>query len=254
MIVLLLYQEQVLPVAVRVSPRSRSLRVSCRIGGNLVLSVPPNTPQDSVLRFLDRNRNRIGQWVLEARQKAESLPRIDDFSFRWRGQDFPVLQKEAARSSARFTGDAVHLGLRKGDWPHLALERLRLRLSTPILREMAEKRAAETGLGPISVSVRAMLSRFGSCNPKTRHICLNSYLTRMPDPVIQSVIDHELCHLTHAGHDTAFYQELYRLNPDYTLCKQQLKKDLSPYLTALRLQRQDHRPHPAINSFNSPIV
>ena len=106
----------------------------------------------------------------------------------------------------------------------------------------------------MTVAVRPMFSRYGSCQPSGRRLCLNSYLTRMPREVILAVIDHELCHLSFPGHDQAFYGALYGLCPEYPRHHQRLKRELSPYLANIRLNRRARRPHPALADFDGPIL
>ena len=252
--IFLLYEDQALPIRYQPNARARRIRLTCLLGGDLVLSAPPSTPQQELYRFLDENRQAIGRQVMEARKKADALPRPEEDIFIWLGEALPVRVRESARSQARLAADHVMLSLRKGEWPTEALERLRQRLAAPYLTELTQKRARELGITGITVAVRPMFSRYGSCQPSTGRICLNSYLTRMHEDVILSVIDHELCHLKHIGHDKAFYQALTKLCPRYYEYNDLLKKELSPYLSNIRLQRRARRPHPALMDFSSPII
>lgn len=252
--VFLLYQEQALPVLVRANTKAKGMRLTCRLGGDLTLTVPPGTPRAVIFRFLDENREAIGSRVLEARRRADALPATEETEFPWLGRVLPVICRDADRSMARREGDTVVLCLRGGDWAQPALERLRVRLAKPVLEEMTRRRAEALGLAPVTVTVRPMLGRYGSCQPTRRVICLNSYLTRMSEPVILSVIDHELTHLNHPGHDDAFYRALHNVCPEYDRCHDTLRRELDPYLSAVRLQRHDRRPHPALADFSSPII
>ena len=252
--IFLLYDDQALPVRCQTNPRARRIRLTCSVGGDLSLTAPPATPQAEIFRFLDENRQVIGQQVMNARKKAEKLPRPEEDSFLWLGRLLSVQTHEGSRSQARLVGDHVSLTLRKGEWPAEALERLRQRLSVPYLTELTLKRARELGIDAITVAVRPMFSRYGSCQPSTGRICLNSYLTRMEENVILAVIDHELNHLRHTGHDDAFYAALLKICPRYYEYHARLKKELSPYLANIRLQRRARRPHPALMDFSSPII
>lgn len=252
--IFLLYEGQVLPVRYRPNARARGLKLTCSLGGDLLLTSPPDTPRQALYRFLEANRDRIGRQVMAARQRAEALPQPEEDVFVWLGEPLPVIRKEGARSQARLKDGRVLLSMAPGDWPHEALERLRQRLATPFLAGLAQERAEALGLTPIAVAVRPMFSRYGSCQPDRRRLCLNSYLTRMPRDVILSVVDHELCHLSCPGHDEAFYQALYHICPKYAHYRERLKRELSPYLVNIRLNRRARRPHPALNDFDGPIL
>ncbi|SER39908.1 M48 family metallopeptidase [Parafannyhessea umbonata] len=56
--------------------------------------------------------------------------------------------------------------------------------------------------------IRRMKSRWGSCNTKTRMICLNAQLVEYPIECLESVIAHELCHLIEPTHNERFHQLL----------------------------------------------
>ena len=252
--IFLLYEGQALPIRYRPNARARGLKLTCSLGGDLLLTAPPDTPQQAIYHFLETNRDRIGRQVMDARRKAEALPQPEDDLFLWLGEPFPVIRRVGNRSQARLRSGRVSLSLAPGDWPHEALERLRQRLSAPFLTQLALQRAGALGLGPVTVAVRPMFSRYGSCQPGSRRLCLNSYLTRMPQEVILAVIDHELCHLNCPGHDQAFYQALYGICPEYPRHQERLKRELSPYLANIRLNRRARRPHPALADFDSPIL
>ncbi len=252
--IFLLYQGQALPIRCRINPRARGLKLTCALGGDLLLTAPPGTPQQALYRFLEANRDRIGRQVMAARRRAEALPPPEEDVFVWLGEPLPVTRRTGSRSQARLKDGRVSLSLAPGDWPHEALERLRQRLSAPYLAQLAQQRAGELGLGPVSIAVRPMFSRYGSCQPASHRICLNSYLTRMPQEVILAVVDHELCHLHFSGHDQAFYRALYAFCPDYPSHRERLKRELSPYLANIRLNRRARRPHPALTDFDGPIL
>lgn len=62
---------------------------------------------------------------------------------------------------------------------------------------------------------REMSSRWGSCNPHTGRICLNTHLLDFPDECLEYVIVHELCHLIEANHGSRFKALMDRHMPDW---------------------------------------
>lgn len=73
--------------------------------------------------------------------------------------------------------------------------------------------------------VRAMQSRWGSLS-QAGTMTLNSSLIRAPRACIEYVVVHELCHLKHRDHGTAFYRLLGRVMPDWETRKQRLETAL----------------------------
>lgn len=64
------------------------------------------------------------------------------------------------------------------------------------------------------VRVRRVQSRWGSCS-RSRRINLNQKLVGAPLWVIDSVIHHELAHLTHFNHSTEFWKLLAEWSPNH---------------------------------------
>jgi predicted metal-dependent hydrolase len=57
-------------------------------------------------------------------------------------------------------------------------------------------------------------ARWGSYSPATRTIRLHAALRRMPRWVLESVVAHELAHVTHHDHSPAFWRLLRHVYPD----------------------------------------
>jgi hypothetical protein len=62
--------------------------------------------------------------------------------------------------------------------------------------------------------VRKMRARWGSCS-RSGNVCLNSLLVQKAPVVIDLVVTHELCHLTHFAHNKAFYELMDAVMPTW---------------------------------------
>jgi predicted metal-dependent hydrolase len=76
------------------------------------------------------------------------------------------------------------------------------------------KLALDAGLEPPRFFLSSALSRWGSCNSR-REIRLAWRLLKAPPALVDYVICHELAHLRHMNHSSAFWAEVQRLCPDY---------------------------------------
>lgn len=54
------------------------------------------------------------------------------------------------------------------------------------------------------LAYRNMKSRWGSCQPETGRICINTRLALYPPECLEYVVVHELCHLRERGHGPKF--------------------------------------------------
>ncbi len=64
-------------------------------------------------------------------------------------------------------------------------------------------------------TVRSMTSRWGSCQPQTGKITLNSKLIFYPKEAIEYVVVHEFAHFAHPDHSKAFWALVAEIMPDY---------------------------------------
>jgi predicted metal-dependent hydrolase len=60
-----------------------------------------------------------------------------------------------------------------------------------------------------------MRRQWGSCNPATRNIRLNTQLAQKPRPCLEYIVLHELAHLCVPRHDQAFLTLLETHMPDW---------------------------------------
>ncbi|MHC1786788.1 MAG: M48 family metallopeptidase [Christensenellales bacterium] len=74
--------------------------------------------------------------------------------------------------------------------------------------------ASLLGQSPKGITVTAARTRFGSCSSKGS-LCFSYHLMRYPEPAIDYVVLHEVAHLIHPDHSSAFYQIIQLHMPDY---------------------------------------
>ena len=81
--------------------------------------------------------------------------------------------------------------------------------------------AAGAGIPRPRVFLSSALARWGSCNSR-REVRLAWRLVKAPAHLIDYVICHELAHLRHMNHSSAFWAEVGRQCPDYRRLREQL--------------------------------
>lgn len=77
----------------------------------------------------------------------------------------------------------------------------------------------------VRISIRNMLTRWGSINAKRHTMSLSVHLLRCEETLIDYIIMHELCHFAHGDHSKAFYQDLDR----HCANRKQMDKRLKEY-------------------------
>ena len=63
--------------------------------------------------------------------------------------------------------------------------------------------------------IRAMKTRWGTCHPLKKRICLNLHLMQKPLICLEYVIVHELVHLLEASHNQRFYALMTQFMPEW---------------------------------------
>lgn len=80
-----------------------------------------------------------------------------------------------------------------------------------------------TGGNYTSITIRDQKSRWGSCSSKGT-LSFNYRLMMAPSHILDYVVVHELCHLTHLNHSKEFWAMVGSIIPDYKECKKWLKE------------------------------
>lgn len=94
-------------------------------------------------------------------------------------------------------------------------------------RAVIEKRVAYyhplTGGCFTSVMIRDQKSRWGSCSSRGT-LSFNYRLVFAPPEILDYVVVHELCHLTHMNHSKDFWDKVASVLPDYKLRRKWLRE------------------------------
>lgn len=93
-------------------------------------------------------------------------------------------------------------------------------------REVLPKRTLEwsqkSGLNYKSIKIQASTTRWGSCS-SVNNINLSLFLLLLPQPLMDYVIVHELCHTVEHNHSERFWAKVEQIVPDYKALRNELK-------------------------------
>ena len=78
------------------------------------------------------------------------------------------------------------------------------------------------GVKANSVSVKNMLTRWGTCNSKDKKILINLQLAKKPVECLEYIAVHELLHLVEKNHTTAFIEYMNTYLPNWRVLKNEL--------------------------------
>lgn len=72
------------------------------------------------------------------------------------------------------------------------------------------------------IAIRRQHTKWGSCSSKG-NLNFNCTLMNAPEPIMDYVVVHELCHRLEMNHSPAFWTQVARIIPDYKVRRQWLK-------------------------------
>ena len=222
------YGGEEIPVTVVRSSRRRTVGITVRESGEVVLRIPPHVTEGEALVFAQekaewivRHRERFAARIRKAREYAdgEEIP--------FCGRMLTIRRVEGNTLRAEIDGDVLRLtgpvgtdteGFRE------AVLYLYRREGLRYLRTLVSAVAEAAGVEPPALRVRLQERRWGCCTPKNG-IILNARVLLAPELVIRYLVVHEVAHIRHRHHQESFWAEVERLMPEYREAERMLKAD-----------------------------
>ncbi len=217
---LILPGEPPVTVRLRVSARARrlSLRVS-RLDGTVSLTLPRGVRLGEARRFLQEREAWLRRHLAATPAPIRPMP----------GDEVPV----AGRPHRLVVGGgrAARLGDGIITLPASAPEKTGPRVAA-LLKLLARERllqastrhAQALGRSFTGLTLRDTRSRWGSCSSEGR-LMYSWRLVMAPPDVLDYVAAHEVAHLAHMDHSSAFWATVERLRPDYRPHRAWLRKN-----------------------------
>ena len=210
--------------------RMKNIRIRVTGEGRVAVSAPYHVPVSRIEAFLKAHGAFVAQRLrdVEEKRSAHYPPRYaDGDTFSFMGMRFYLRVCNAQRSRAVLSEDTLSLYLPAGAGREEARALFARWVRKQAARVFSERLVLLlpefSGQPGIRLSVRDMITRWGSLNAKRRTMSLSVHLLRCETQLIDYVIAHELCHLTHSRHSAAFYAALEAKCPERRAMDEQLK-------------------------------
>ena len=165
-----------------------SIRITSR--NDIHVSAPYHTPKQTILDFIKKNENWI-QKALENNAAAQKK-RLSFF------EQLPLDTREQRQN--------VTLKMNE------------------IIPPLIEKYSKLMNVQPSTITYKATISKWGSCQTKTRRISFSVYLLLLPLHCIEHVVVHELAHLIVPNHSADFYAVMDRYFPNWKIAREETKR------------------------------
>ncbi|MDV6314975.1 SprT family zinc-dependent metalloprotease [Idiomarina sp. HP20-50] len=210
-----------IPVTVK---RKRIKNLYLRVrgsSGEVEVSAPSRCSLDELERWLfDRQ-----DWLIKQRERAALQPVLPEYKFvsgeqhKCWGENctLNVVVKKRGTSVERF-----HNQLTLTSLPHYndiqrkqVLNRWYRQQISQEVETLLEVWQPRMGAYSSGFGIKAMKTRWGSCNIRSKKIWLNLELVKKPPQCLEYVVVHELVHLFERYHNARFYALMDRFLPDW---------------------------------------
>lgn len=158
--------------------KRRTVGISIKPGGEIIIRAPRLLPQAAILAFVYQKAD----WILSAYDNQK---------------DRAPLATDAPKDAAT-----------------LALEKRYRDAAKEYIPKRVEYYHSFTGGDYNKITIRDQKTRWGSCSANGT-LSFNYRLMLAPPRVLDYVVVHELCHLTHMNHSKAFWDMVASILPDY---------------------------------------
>lgn len=192
----------------------------------LAVSAPVSTPVASIEDMIRDNTRWVTRKLREwAERRVPEQAWHEGVAVPWMGGKIFLAIEEASRAGCDLDGDTlrVRVRARTAEAIRAAVVAWYRKLALPHFAYRAFFFARAVELKPPRVMVSAAGTRWGSCNSK-REVRLSWRLMKAAPALIDYVVCHELAHLRHMDHSSAFWAEVERMCPDYRLHRKELDR------------------------------
>lgn len=212
--------------------KRKTLRISVLPTDEILVTAPAGTDLPAVKERVLKRAGWILKWQsISTRQSTPSSTRlyVPGESHLFLGRQFRLKVDPDARGVRRH-GSRIIVGGVDPSEP----ARIRNRLNSWYAREarsiFSERLTAcldlfrHDDIARPTLKVKPLAKRWGSYVRGTHSLILNRHLVRMPLPMIDYVIVHELCHIHHPHHGQGFLDALTAKMPDWRKRRDELNR------------------------------
>ena len=227
--------EEVLGLRVEVV-RSRRRTAALHIVGNeLQVRVPNQVRDESIIEILQKKRPWIRRKVVQLKEVPVPQPKefVNGEAFPFLGQNFRLKVQEGHRVGVQLSEGYLLTTVRPSEVGEQRKQRIQQYLKSwyrsraeERLQEKVERYSKQIGVSPKGLRVREFKSKWGSCDSRGT-IAFNLNLIKAPQPIVDYVVIHELCHMIQPNHSKNFWKEVEKYDASYKEHRAWLKQHAS---------------------------
>lgn len=210
--------------------RIKNINLRINLDGEVKVSAPARVPIELIHRFLDEKKDwiRVRRLQLQSREMTRVPEYINGELHSFLGQPHQFfLHEYSNKRQVSIIDDCLHcyvMGNKDAEEIRRLLQDFYRKQLQALLPGLMTTWSAIMGVRVQSFGVKAMKTRWGSCNPQKGRIWINLHLIHQPIECIVYVVVHELVHLLEASHNARFYALMAQFLPDWAVYHKQLHR------------------------------
>ncbi|MBV8431936.1 MAG: M48 family metallopeptidase [Solirubrobacterales bacterium] len=204
---------------VRRSDRARRVRVTVDPVRGVEVVLPRRAPAREAAAAIEELRPWIERRLAEI-QRAQSAVAARGDTLPYLGQTLRLVA-QPGRTRAHRRGQ--ELLVPAGEEQRLAVERFYRRAAQAEIAPRLDAACAAVGAGYSRLSIRSQKTRWASCS-RSGAMSFNWRLLLAPEPVLDYVVWHEVCHLEVMDHSPRFWKLVGERCPDYRQHRRWLRR------------------------------
>lgn len=209
----------------------KNITLKVKRQGTVHLTVPLNTSDEFISKFLESKEKWIEDKVKLFKENYKNDMKknyIEGEHHKYLGENYKLQIISSKKEFVNLDVDNQVIGIYVKDKEDLErkkelLHKFYIEKAKIILKKLTDKYANKLNETYVSIKIRGMKTRWGSCNPVKKYINFNLELIEKPIYSIEYVVLHELAHLKHPNHSKEFWNYVSFYMPDWKLRKQKLK-------------------------------
>ena len=203
----------------------KNMYLSVRPDGTLRVTCPFLTDDGEIIRFVSSQAD----WLRKRKAAVDQRARTAGMEYKdgdvvplW-GTFYPLAVRNSRPYGASVQDGTLVLNVPAGSTREEraalveSLYRAQFKAAVPPLLRRWQP---VLGVAASGVTIRAMTTRWGSCNTRTGHVTLNLRLVEKDPRCLEYVVVHELCHLRVSAHNAEFYALMDTYYPHWRRARQ----------------------------------
>ncbi|MCL2809291.1 MAG: M48 family metallopeptidase [Treponema sp.] len=207
----------------------KTMRLCIKPDGKISVTAPLSMANYEIESFVHSKTDWIKQ-NLEKFKKFQNKSKREYVSgesfFVW-GEEYNLQIKSGGKNSIVLSGDKAVFTVKKGITNEKREKFIRdwlKKLLNAEIEKALPRWEKKTSLKAASWQTKYMKTKWGSCKPRLKNICLNVRLAKYNRQCLDYIILHELMHFIEKGHNARFKSLLDKYMPDWRDIKKALNK------------------------------